>query len=229
MDYTRAKYFSNLIDSGLLEIEENVKIGNGVNFKFSDKPTNIEKITIGIGTEILDYAIIYGGTSIGGRVKISHHVVIEDFCQIGNDTFIGHGTVIKPGTSIGNKCIIGHLNVFEGKTLVGDETLIHSQCHITKGVRIGKGVFIAPCFVGANDPRMCHLRRDIIGYKETPYIIEDYVRIAVAVTVLPGITIKKNSVIGAGAVVTKDVPEREIWLGIPARKIGNVPNEECLE
>ena len=68
----------------------------------------------------------------------------------------------------------------------------------------------------------------IIPFEKTPYIIEDYVRIAIGVLVLPGVRIEKNAFVGAGALVTKDVPENVIVFGVPAKVVGEVPKEERL-
>jgi acetyltransferase-like isoleucine patch superfamily enzyme len=95
-------------------------------------------------------------------------------------------------------------------------------------VRIGKEVFIAPLFVGANDPRMCHARREFMDYKDVPYAIEDYVRIAVGVTVLPGVVIKENALVGAHSLVTKDVEPSTMVRGVPAKVYGEVLEGERL-
>jgi len=171
---------------------------------------------------------IHQSVSIGDGTRIGYNVVIEEGCEIGENCFIGHGTVLRPRTKIGNDVVVGHLCVFEGDSTIGDGTLIHAQCHITNGVKIGRKVFIAPLFCGANDLRMSHARRHIIPFEKKGYIIEDYARIAIGVLLNPGVTIGKNSLIRMGAVVTRDVPENAVVQGIPAKIIGEVPEEERL-
>jgi acetyltransferase-like isoleucine patch superfamily enzyme len=166
-------------------------------------------------------------------------IVLGDGVEIGNFTFIEKGVyirdyarisscVLRPFTSIGDDCVVGHLTVFEGRSVVGDGSLIHAQNHITRGVKIGKKVFIAPMFCGANDPVMIHARRDGKEFEPVPYVIEDYVRIGIGVSVLPGVVIHKNAKIGAGAVVTKDVPENTVVVGCPACATREVPEDERL-
>jgi len=187
-----------------------------------------EGVEIGRDCTIKSVCVILEGCKIGDRTRISHHVVIEENCTIGDDSFIGNGCVLRPNTKIGNNVVIGHLCVFEGDTTIGDGTLIHAQCHITAGVKIGRKVFIAPLFCGANDPRMSHARRHIIPFERKGYVIEDYARIAIGVLLNPGITVGKNSLIRMGAVVTRDVPENAIVQGVPASLLGEVPEEERL-
>jgi acetyltransferase-like isoleucine patch superfamily enzyme len=134
---------------------------------------------------------------------------------------------MRPKTIIENNCIIGHLTVFEGESKVGKGTLIHAQCHITKGVTIGENVFIAPFFVGANDKRMCHARENM-KFKVDGYTIDNGARIAIGVTVLPGVTIGSNSMIGAGSLITKDIPDNAIAFGSPARVVGEVSKDEKI-
>jgi acetyltransferase-like isoleucine patch superfamily enzyme len=82
-------------------------------------------------------------------------------------------------------------------------------------------------FVGANDPSMCH-GRECLEFAIKGYHIEDGARIAIGVTVLPDITIGKNAFIGAGAVVTKDIPDNAIAIGVPAKVKVLVPENERL-
>ena len=211
------------INNNLVVVSENTTIGSNVSFYGKGE------IQIGSGAEIRSGAILYSGVSIGTDTIVGHNAIIENDCKIGNSTFIGNGCVLRPDTKIGDDCTIGHLTVFEGECKVGNGTLIHAQCHVTKGASIGDNVFIAPFFVGANDPVMQHRRCMIFGeFKPSGYIIGDNVRIAISVSVLPGVWIGDNAVIGAKALVTKDVPHGEVWAGVPAKFMRNVNKEELL-
>ena len=186
-----------------------------------------EGVHIGRGVTIEPFTVIKANSIIGDGARISSCVRIEEECAVGENTFVGHGVVMRPGTIIHNDCTIGHLTVFEGGCVVNKGTLIHAQCHITRGVVIGENVFIAPMFVGANDKKMCH-GRDCLDFEVRGYHIEDGVRIAVGVTMLPDLNIGKNAMIGAGAVVTRDVEENAMVVGVPAKKIGKVGKNERL-
>ena len=184
-------------------------------------------VTIGKNVSIDPFTVIKKGVVIEDNARISSCVRIEENCVIGSGSFIGHGCVLRPSTVILEDCVIGHLTVFEGSCVVRRGTLIHAQCHITRGADIGENVFIAPFFVGANDPKMCH-RRDCLEFEPMAYKIEDGVRIGIGVSVLPNVKIGKNAIIGVGSVVTRDIPENKVVFGNPARVRGMVPVEERL-
>lgn len=171
---------------------------------------------------------IHNESVLGHNVVIKNGVIIEQDCEVGSDTFIGNYCILRAGTKIGSDCKIGHLTVFEENCQIGDRCLIQTQCYITKGVIIEDDVFIGSMFTGGNDRLMCHNRRHILDYKETPFKIKRAARLGINVTVLPGVVIQENAVIGAGSVVTKDVPPFEIWFGNPARKAGQVDKKEWI-
>lgn len=85
-------------------------------------------------------------------------------------------------------------------------------------------VFIAPFFVGANTPKIVHGRDYPLELK--PYRIKFGARIGIAVSVLPGVTIGREALIGAGSLVTKDVPDYAVAFGRPAKIVRIVPIEE---
>jgi len=178
--------------------------------------------------------LIYGkqlcfiGTNVklGKNVRISYLVSIEDNCQIGNNTFIGYCCILRPNVKIGNDCSFGHLTVIEKNVIIKNRVSFHAQCHITEGTYVEDNVFVAPMFMGTNTKIIDH-GRNLNPPIEGP-IIRRAVRIASNVKLLPGVEIGENALIGIGSVVTKDVPPREIWFGNPARKFGNVKEDEIL-
>lgn len=174
------------------------------------------------------------GQSPTSPVKFGNNVSIGNCCSIsegvalGDNVKIGNNVVIRSGVTISKGCVIGHGTVFEGDAFVGEQTLIHAQCHITKGVKIGKRVFIAPYFVGANDPRC--LRRELYAnnpcFEPEPYIIEDGARIGIGVILLPNVVIGKNAQVGAGSIVTHNVEPATLVMGTPARVYRQIPEKE---
>lgn len=164
----------------------------------------------------------------GENIRLGSHIIIEENCSVGDNSLIGNGCILRPFTSIGNNTMVGHLTVFEGHCEIGDNCLIHAQCHITKGSIIEDYVFIAPFTVLTNDRKMCHGRRHILDFVVEAPKIKRAARIGASCVILPGITIGENAVIGAGSVVTKDVPDNMIAVGNPAEIKGEVPEEERI-
>jgi len=106
----------------------------------------------------------------------------------------------------------------EGHTSIGHHTIINSQSHITAYARIGNYVFFGALVSTTNDKDMKWYRvghgKQLIGAT-----VEDYVRIGNTAVLFPDITIGRGSIIGAGAVVRQNVPEAEVWGGVPAKKL----------
>jgi acetyltransferase-like isoleucine patch superfamily enzyme len=172
--------------------------------------------------------LIHEKAIIGINTVVEFTAVIQEGCVIGDDCFIGHNVVLRPKTLIGNRCKIGHLCVFEGDTVIGDDVVIAAQSHITKGATICDKVFIGPCVCTCNDRIMVHQRRHIKPFKQEGPTIMFAARIGSNATILPGVTIGMNAVVGAGSVVTKDVGDYAVVYGNPAVFQRWVPEDERL-
>ena len=174
-----------------------------------------------------DSAAINCNARIGNNVRIGEGVIIEDGCSIGDNAFIGHNTVIRSGVKIGEHSIIGHLVMIESDTQIGEHTTIQSQCHITKFAMIEDRVFMGPKAMLINTHTISHGR----GFKpelKGPHI--GYAaRIGSGSIIMPGVNVGENAVVGAGAIVTRDIPDREIWFGSPAGHKGSVPEKEIMK
>jgi acetyltransferase-like isoleucine patch superfamily enzyme len=163
-------------------------------------------------------------TEIGESVKLRSGGVIYWGTKIGNNSAIGHNTIIRENTIIGHDTYVGSLTSVEGDTRIGNYVGIQTQCYITKFCDIGDYTFIGPHFAGANDPQMAH-RRVGHGHNLVGFTTERHVRIAIGVTVLPGVHFGEGSIIGAGSLVTKDVPAYKVVMGTPARVVRDAPKE----
>jgi acetyltransferase-like isoleucine patch superfamily enzyme len=200
-----------------VRIGQHVKVGEG-----SMIQDNAE-----IGDDVTIYPNVYIGenTKIGEGSIIQFGAFIEHSCNIGSHTRIGTNAVLRRETNIGDNSIFGSLSASEGKNWIGNNVLVHTQCHITTGIIIEDLVFIAPEFVGANDPYMLHGRRNIQKFiPKAPYIKYGS-RLAVNVTVLPGIVIGRESVVGASSLITKDLPDFSIAYGVPAKVVKTVEDK----
>jgi UDP-2-acetamido-3-amino-2,3-dideoxy-glucuronate N-acetyltransferase len=137
-------------------------------------------------------------------------------CQIGEGTRIWQFVVVLKGARIGSDCNICAQTLIEGEVVIGDRVTIKSGVQIWDGSVIGDDVFIGPNATFSNDlyPRSRRYPKQLFGVT-----IKNGASIGANATVLPGITIGERALVGAGAVVTKDVPENAVVAGNPAKII----------
>jgi len=134
---------------------------------------------------------------------------ISKEAKIGNNTKIWHFSYIGDNVEIGDNVKIGSLVHIDYDVKIGNNTKIEGQAYIPPLSRIGKNVFIGPAAVLTNDPYpMCN--------KMVGVIIEDNAIIGSRAVIKAGVTVGKNSVVAMGAVVTRDVPDDSVVIGIPA-------------
>lgn len=145
---------------------------------------------------------------------------IDEFCEIGDGTKIWHFSHIMKDSSIGKKCNIGQNVVISPEVKLGDNVKIQNNVSVYTGVICEDDVFLGPSCVFTNviNPRSFIERKE--EYKKT--IIRKGASIGANATIVCGCTIGRYAFIGAGSVVTKDVPDYALVIGNPARKVGYV-------
>jgi len=163
------------------------------------------------------------GAIIGDNAIIRSKAIIYTDVEIGNDFFCGHAAVIREKTKIGNKVVVGTGTIIDGQVEIGNNVSIQSANYITINSRIEDNVFIGPRVCFTNDKYMGRGEVKLIGPT-----IRKGARIGANSTILPGIEIGEDSAVGAGSVVTKNVPPGKIVAGNPARILGDVKEEHRL-
>lgn len=136
--------------------------------------------------------------------------------SIGEHTRVWQYCVILPGAKIGANCNICAHTLIEGDVVIGNNVTIKSGVYIWNGTRIEDNVFIGPNATFTNDPIP---RSKIYPASFSKITIQSGASIGANATLLPGITVGKNAMVGAGAVVTHDVPENAVVVGNPAKII----------
>ena len=151
-------------------------------------------------------------------INIHPTAVIDSGAQIGEDTRIWHFCHIMPTAVIGNNCILGQ-NVFVGRNVViGNGVKVQNNVSLYEGVCCEDDVFIGPSAVFTNvmHPRAFIEQKD--SFKKT--YIRKGATIGANATILCGIELGAYCFIGAGSVVTKDVPAFALIVGNPAQQVG---------
>jgi acetyltransferase-like isoleucine patch superfamily enzyme len=163
---------------------------------------------LGAGTIVSAGAILFAGSEIGARVILGDQSCVRERVRIGDDVVVGRGSLV------------------ENDTTIGALTKIQAGAYITAYSTLEEQVFIAPCVVTTNDNFMGRTDRRLELMKGPT--IRRGARVGGGVILCPGVEIGEEAFIGAGAVVTKDVPPRKIVYGNPARVHGDVPADQLL-
>ncbi|MFM8658574.1 MAG: acyltransferase [Candidatus Nitrosotenuis sp.] len=135
---------------------------------------------------------------------------ISDKAKLGKNVRIWHFAYVGDNTTIGDNVKIGSLAHVDYNVEIGENTMIEGQVYIPPLSRIGKNVFIGPAAALTNDPYPPSQK--MIGVT-----IKDGAIIGSRAVIKAGVTIGRNSVVAMGAVVTKDVPDDTVVVGIPAK------------
>jgi UDP-2-acetamido-3-amino-2,3-dideoxy-glucuronate N-acetyltransferase len=144
--------------------------------------------------------------------------VIDEGCQIGPGTKIWHFSHVMPNCKIGERCNLGQNVVVSSNVTLGVNVKVQNNVSIYTGVECEDDVFLGPSMVFTNitNPRSAIIRRD--QYAKT--LVRKGASIGANATIICGNNIGKFALIGAGAVVTKDVPDYALLVGNPAKQIG---------
>ena len=158
----------------------------------------------------------FGGA--GGGFYVHPSSIIDENCQIGEGTKIWHFSHIMSGAIIGNNCNLGQNVVVSPKVILGNNVRVQNNVSIYEGVICEDDVFLGPSAVLTNviNPRSAVSRKH--EFKTT--LIKKGASIGANATIVCGNTIGEYAFIGAGAVVTKDVPAYALIVGNPGRQTG---------
>lgn len=183
-------------------------------------------VTLGAGSIVEDYAIIGSPprgkkagelmTIIGKGATIRSHTVIYAGNRIGDNFQTGNKVNIRESNEIGDNVSIGTLSVIEHHVRIGNGVRMHSQVFVPEFTVIEDDAWLGPNVVitNAKYPLSPGVKETLAGP-----LIKKGAKIGANATVLPGVVIGVNSLVGAGSVVTKDVPDNAVVAGNPARLI----------
>jgi UDP-2-acetamido-3-amino-2,3-dideoxy-glucuronate N-acetyltransferase len=165
--------------------------------------------------KIGDNCIIGTGSIIYCGAEIGPNVLIADQATVRENVKIGEGTIIGRGVAIENFCTVGAYCKLETNVYLTAYSTLEDRC------------FIAPCVATSNDNYVGRTKERFQHFKGVT--VKKGGRIGANATILPGKTIGEDALIAAGSVVTKDIPGKKIYCGIPAKEFKDVPTNQLLE
>lgn len=149
---------------------------------------------------------------------------IDNSVEIGENTKIWHFCHIQSGAKIGKNCSLGQNVNISNNVIIGNDVKIQNNVSVYEGVEMEDGVFCGPSCVFTNDltPR-ARYPKGHENYKHT--LIKEGASIGANATIICGNTVGRYAMIAAGAVVTKDIPDYALAVGVPAQVVGTVDKQ----
>lgn len=153
------------------------------------------------------------------KAYIHPTAVVEKTATIGEGTKVWHFVHIRENAKIGRECVLGH-SVYVGKGVkIGNHVKLENRATIYQGVKIEDNVFVGPHVTFTNDP---YPRSSSTDWKIVPTLVKKGASIGAGAVVICGVTIGEHAMIGAGSIVTKDIPPYALAYGNPAKIKGFV-------
>jgi acetyltransferase-like isoleucine patch superfamily enzyme len=175
-----------------------------------------------VSPRVKDRVIPEAWTRIGAGAVIRSHSVIYSHVTVGRGFRSGHGVLIREHTQVGDDCVFGSYASCDGYTTIGDGSHIGQYVMLAQAATIGRGVFVGG-HTAFSDNRWIirDPEEDLFGA-----VIEDGVRIGLSCVILPSVTVGRDAMIGAGSIVSHDVPPGSLAYGVPARVLRPLTPEE---
>jgi len=200
---------------GYTEYKKNVYVKSGmkkdrtaiIGYKSLRKDFKQRALYIGKNAILLAYSVVYEGSKIGDLLVLGHNAIIREENVIGNGFKLWSSSIVDYGCRIGNN------------------VKIHSNVYVAQFTTIEDDVFIGPGVAIANDPHPgCEYSKECM--REAP-VIKRGAQIGANVVINPFVVIGENALIGAGSVVTRNIPKNCLAYGSPAKVKRKITEIEC--
>ena len=163
---------------------------------------------------------------LGDEVTVCCSAIVYAGAQIGRGSIIGDQSQVRERARVGERSVVGRGSCVDFGATVGSRVLIQTDVYITAGSTVEDDVFVGPGVVTTNDGAMGRHAR---GEPLQGPVLRRACRVGGGVTLAPGVEIGEEAFVAAGAVVTRDVSPRAVVMGVPARVIRQVGDEDLLE
>jgi acetyltransferase-like isoleucine patch superfamily enzyme len=169
-----------------------------------DAPAPLE---VGDGAVVCCAAIVFAGARIGAGAIVGDQAFVRERAQVGEGTVVGRGSAV------------------DNDVVIGARVRIQTDVYVTANSVIEDDVFVGPGVLTTNDSTMARhdAHHPVVGCT-----LRRACRVGGAAVLVPGVEIGEEAFVAAGAVVTKDVPARGVVMGVPARLVREVPDEDLV-
>ena len=163
---------------------------------------------------------------LGAGVVVGAQAIIFAGARVGDNSIVGDQAFVRERAVIGAQSVVGRMSGVDNDVRIGDRVRIQSQAYVTAYSVIEDDVFLGPCAMTTNDDTMARHPKGMPLHGAT---LRRACRIGGGAVLVPGVEIGEEAFVAAGAVVTADVPARKVVMGVPARLVRDVPDEDLLE
>jgi acetyltransferase-like isoleucine patch superfamily enzyme len=163
---------------------------------------------------------------VGAGVTICAGAVVLAGSELGDGVVVGDQAFVRERVTIGAGSVIGRGSAIENDVTIGARVKVQTNCNLTAFCVVEDDVFVGPCVATTNDDTM---GRHAPGAPLRGATLRRACRIGGGAVLCPGVEVGEEAFVAAGAVVTADVPERAVVMGVPARIVRSVGDEDLIE
>lgn len=163
---------------------------------------------------------------LGSGVTVCAGAVVVAGATVGNGSVIGDQAHVRERSRIGEDTVVGRGSAVDNDVMIGARVRIQTGCYITAFSTVEDDVFVAPGVTLTNDDTMGRHGPD---HKLRGAVLRRACRVGGGAVLVPGVEVGEEAFVAAGAVVVRDVPARAVVMGVPARIVRDVPEEDLME